>query len=64
VISDKTRTVVIGVVTSVWAANFIASVAWPGYEPSESINGIFMAVVGGLFALGAKKKDGGEGDGP
>lgn len=54
-IGDKTRTVVIGVVTTVWAANFLAGIVIPGYEPSESINGIFMAVVGSLFALGAAK---------
>jgi hypothetical protein len=53
-ISARTRTVVIAVVTAVWAANFIAGVAVKGYQPSESINGIFMAIVGGLFALGAK----------
>lgn len=61
-ISDKTRTVVIGVVTAVWASNFIAGVVLPGYEPSESINGIFMAIVGGLFAMGSmgKKDQGGD----
>jgi hypothetical protein len=53
-ISARTRTIVIGVVTAVWAANFIAGVAVKGYQPSESINGIFMAIVGGLFALGAR----------
>lgn len=53
-ISARTRTIVIAVVTAVWAANFIAGVAVKGYQPSESINGIFMAIVGGLFALGAR----------
>lgn len=61
-ISDRTRTVIIGVVTTVWAVNFLAGVAVDDYKPSESINGIFMAIVGGLFALGARagKKDGEE----
>lgn len=63
-ISDRTRTAVIVVVTTVWAANFLAGVLVPDYKPSESINGIFMAIVGGLFALGArtesKKNDGGD----
>lgn len=54
-IGDRSRTIIIGVVTAVWAINFFAGLAVPGYEPSESINGIFMAIVGGLFALGARK---------
>lgn len=62
-LSDRTRTVVIGVVTSVWATNFLAGIVIDSYKPSESINGIFMAIVGGLFALGARenhnKKDSG-----
>lgn len=60
-LSERTRTVVIAVVTTVWAANFLAGILIEGYRPSESINGIFMAIVGGLFALGARegnKKDG------
>ena len=73
-IGDRTRTIVIAVVTAVWASNFIASVVVTDYEPTESINGIFMAIVGGLFALGARnngsngggseKKDGEPGDQP
>jgi hypothetical protein len=55
VIGDRARTVIIGVVTTVWAINFLAGLVVNGYEPSESINGIFMAIVGGLFALGARK---------
>lgn len=54
-IGDRTRTVIIGVVTAIWAINFLAGLVVTGYEPSESINGIFMAIVGGLFALGARK---------
>lgn len=56
-IGERARTVVIAVVTAVWAANFLAGVVVPGYETSESINGIFMAIVGGLFALGARQSD-------
>lgn len=51
-IGDRTRTVIIGVVTGVWATNFVAGLFVQDYQPSESINGIFMAIVGGLFALG------------
>ena len=61
-IGERTRTVIIAVVTAVWATNFLAGIVVAEYRPSESINGIFMAIVGGLFALGARdpgKKDGG-----
>ena len=54
---DRTRTTVIAVVTSVWAANFAAGLFPPlGYEPDQAINGIFMTIVGGLFAVGARAK--------
>lgn len=60
-ISSGARTVVIGVVTTIWAFNVLGGAFLPDYEPSESINGIFMVIVGGLFAL--KKKGGEDGDG-
>lgn len=54
-IGDRTRTVIIGVVTGVWALNFMAGlVPQFEYQPDQAINGIFMAIVGGLFALGAR----------
>lgn len=56
-LGERSRTVIIFVITAVWALNFIAGLTVHGYQPSESINGIFMAIVGGLFALGAKKSD-------
>ena len=56
-IGDRTRTVIIGVVTTIWAINFLAGLVVKGYEPDQAINGIFMAIVGGLFALGARKND-------
>lgn len=59
-IGDRTRTVIIAVVTTVWAINFGAGLLVHDYKPSESINGIFMIIVGSLFALGARngaKKD-------
>lgn len=55
VLSERSRTVIIFVITAVWAVNFTAGLVVPGYQTSESINGIFMAIVGGLFALSAKK---------
>jgi hypothetical protein len=61
-VSDRTRTVVIGVVTTVWAINFIAGlVPQLDYQPDQAINGVFMAIVGGLFALGARKDKSDEG---
>lgn len=59
--SERSRTVVIGLVTAVWAINFGAGFVLPDYEPDQSINAIFMAIVGGLFALG-KKDDNPKGD--
>jgi hypothetical protein len=58
--SERVRTVLIGVVTTVWAANFAAGLAVPSYEPDQAINAIFMAIVGGLFALGNRDKKGAE----
>lgn len=58
--SERVRTVLIGVVTTVWAANFTAGLVVSSYEPDQAINAIFMAVVGGLFALGRKGQEGGE----
>lgn len=55
--TDRTRTVIIFVVTTIWAANFVAGLLVQDFHTSESINAIFMAIVGGLFALGGR--DGG-----
>ena len=50
-------------VTAVWASNFLAGVVIPGYQPSETINGIFMAIVGGVFASQGLKNRGSGGKG-
>lgn len=52
---DRTRTVVIAVVTTVWALNFVAGLI-PAihHTPDQSINAVFMAIVGGLFAIGRR----------
>ena len=60
-ISDRTRTVVLAVVTIIWAMNFFAGLVVEDYKPDQAINGIFMAVAGALFALGGR---GGGGNGP
>lgn len=65
-IDETTRRVIIYLVSAVWAANFGAGFVVEDYKPDQAINGIFMAIVGGLFALGAKnnKNGGGGGQGP
>lgn len=58
-ISDRTATVVIGVVTAIWAVNILAGITQVNdYQPSETVNGIFMALVGGAFALRNKSGKG------
>lgn len=64
-INSKLKNAIIIVVTVVWAANFGTSLFVDSYEPDQTINAIFMAIVGGLFALGARDerkppRDGGE----
>lgn len=61
-IGARTRTLIIGVVTAVWAFNVLAGALLRNYEPSESINGIFLAVVGGVFAAGRKRDEAEETD--
>lgn len=57
-ISDRTANFLIAVVTTVWVGNIAAGMfEINGYQPSESINGIFMAIVGGAFALRARTRD-------
>jgi hypothetical protein len=68
VIDETTRRVIIYLVSGVWAVNFGAGFVVEGYKPDQAINGIFMAIVGGLFALGARsdkngKNSGGSGSG-
>ena len=56
-ISKRTANVLIFIVTGVWLVNFLAGVFIDSYTPAESINGIFLAIVGGLFALKGQKSD-------
>lgn len=56
-IDAKLKNAIIIVVTAVWALNFVAGLALPNYEPDQAINAIFMGIVGGLFALGARDKN-------
>jgi UDP-N-acetylglucosamine:LPS N-acetylglucosamine transferase len=59
VIPKPLATVIIVLVTVVWAVNFAAQFIVAEYKPDVAINGIFMAVVGGALALsrGSKKSE-------
>jgi hypothetical protein len=61
-LNDRIANVIIGVVTAIWAINFLARFVVADYEPSETINAIFMAIVGGVFALKGRNS-GGNGNG-
>lgn len=53
-LSRRAATLVVGLVSVVWAINFFAGVVLPGYKSDPAINAIFMAIVGGALALGRK----------
>ena len=53
-LNPKIKNGIIIVVTTVWAINFFSGVFLTTYEPDQTINAIFMAIVGGLFALGGR----------
>lgn len=48
--SNKLRSVVIGIVTAVWAMNFTAPIFVKDYTPSPELNVAFMAIIGVLTA--------------
>lgn len=58
-LDPKIKNGIIIVVTLVWATNFVSGLFLKGYEPDQTINAIFMAIVGGLFALGGRGNTGG-----
>lgn len=61
-VSDRTANIVIGVVTAIWAGNvLVGMIPATGYQPSEGINAIFTAIVGGAFALRARNRGNGDG---
>lgn len=54
-VNDRTASIIIWLVTTVWAINFLAGLfQFKGYQSDQAINGIFMGIVGGLFALKAR----------
>jgi hypothetical protein len=59
---NMTKAVVI-VVTAIWAVNIVAGIVSEDYVADQAVNGIFMAIVGGLLAAdrASNRKDrGGE----
>lgn len=58
--NNAVRTILIGVVAFVWAANFTAPIFVDGYKPPEGVHVAFMAIVGVLTA-GYDKTDKGSG---
>ena len=48
--TNGVRTVVIAIVTAVWAINFTAPVFVKDYKPSPELNVAFMAIIGVLTA--------------
>lgn len=56
--SEINKSSIIRVVTGVWAANILAGmIPQLNYEPKESINGIFMAIVGTVFVASRSGKN-------
>lgn len=63
ILTDRAASIVIYVVTAIWAGNILAGMlAWNGYQPSTEVNGIFMAVVGGAFIARTRARSGGGGE--
>lgn len=60
--TNRLRSVVIGIVTAVWAANFTAPIFVKDYTPSPELNVAFMAIIGILTAsykMDKQQNDGG-----
>ena len=55
--SNGLRSVIIAVVTAVWAANFTAPVFVSSYDPKPEVNIVFLAIIGALTASYNKKDD-------
>lgn len=56
-IGDRTRTVIVWVITLVWVLNFILSWRVEDYRGSESVNAIFMAIITATFVSGARRRE-------
>ena len=49
--------VIIVLVSIVWAANFFLQFVVPSYEPDVTLNGVFMGTVGLVLSLSRKGGD-------
>ena len=56
--NNTVRTVVITIVTAVWAVNFTAPIFVSDYKPSPELNVAFMAIIGVLTASYKIEKNG------
>lgn len=56
-IGDRTRTVIVWVITVVWVLNFILAWRVKDYQGSESVNAIFMAIITATFVSGARRRE-------
>lgn len=63
VLPERLANWIIGIITGVWVANFLAPFVFDNYDTSETINAIFMAIVGGVFALKGRGSGKGGSDG-
>ena len=53
-ISRQLASAIIVLVSVVWAANFFLQFVVDTYKPDVTLNGVFMAIVGGALALSRK----------
>lgn len=58
----STRRIVMLVVTTVWAASFVADIALVEYSPSPYIHAAMMAILGALFGREMIGRSGGNDD--
>lgn len=56
-ISNRTGNILMLIVGAVWAINNVSAIVVSGYNPSESVNSAFLAVIAYLFAVKEKKDE-------
>lgn len=61
-LGQRATAIIVALVSTVWAINFIAGLIMTSYDADQMINTIFMAIVGGTIALGRKGRNGGDGE--
>lgn len=50
-------TLVVLVATLAWLGNLLAAMLDKGYEASEAVNAVMLAIVGGIFAVARGRRD-------